>query len=445
MVGLASVWGGLDGEVAQPSKSRAGRPSRPTVTSPGESAKTPTSSDPLRRGRTRVVSCSSWSRMPLMLRRARRQVAMRCRPHCRPPLRREHRRAVHGGRRYRPHGHARLGQARRQDRPIRSGFQVATRRDGQPPRTQPVRLVRVRRQHEPRRERHRHRASHYPVMRWARAVDPTDVSRDDAILTGLMKWATTVVVAPLKGNREALAKSLTEFPAEFLLFSPHMEEVGLEDRQSGAARSITISRDESGAVALNHANRRSLWVVRSQRHHPSKRALDDGGYSAARESVEISWAAPLEGAPKGIGRFWAYFPTASLTTLSGIVNAPWKLADDRESLLAGEFNEELLSEVLPETGGGRACLHPPTGQANRRPGRHAGARQGVAQLGGQPPERTGDEGHQRAAVHSHARRRLATPNAGQAPPGSTHAGGARTVGVGLPGPRRLGKPCGAQQ
>lgn len=200
--------------------------------------------------------------------------------------------------------------------------------------------------------------AHYPVMRWARAVDPTDVSRDDAILTGLMKWATTVIVAPLKNNREVLARSLAEFPAEFLLFSQHMEEVGLEDHQSGAARSITVTRDESGAVVLNDANRRSLWVVRSQRHHPSKRALDDGGYSAARENVEISWAAPLEGAPKGIGRFWAYFPTASLTTLSGIVNAPWKLADDRESLLAGEFNEELLTEVLPKlVGDALASIH----------------------------------------------------------------------------------------
>ena len=111
---------------------------------------------------------------------------------------------------------------------------------------------------------------------------------------------------------------------------------------------------------MNDANRRSVSVVRSQRHHPSKRALDDGGYSAARESVEISWAAPLEGAPKGIGRFWAYFPTASLTTLSGIVNAPWKLADDRESLLAGEFNEELLSEVLPKlVGDALASIHRP--------------------------------------------------------------------------------------
>ncbi|MEQ4209657.1 DEAD/DEAH box helicase family protein [Actinopolymorpha sp. B9G3] len=189
---------------------------------------------------------------------------------------------------------------------------------------------------------------HYPVMRWARALDPTDESRDDTILTALMKWATTVVVAPLKGNRHILAGSLAGFPAEFLLFSQHVERLRLEDRESGTARAITLSRDESGAFVLNDANRRSVWVVRSQRHHPSKDALKDGGYAAARESVEISWAAPLEGTLKGVGTFWAYFPTTSGTTLSGIVNAPWKLADDRESLLPGAFNDELLTGVLPK-------------------------------------------------------------------------------------------------
>jgi len=88
--------------------------------------------------------------------------------------------------------------------------------------------------------------------------------------------------------------------------------------------------------------------------------MADGGYAAARESVEISWAAPIEGAPKGVGTFWAYFPTTSGTTLSGIVNAPWKLADDRESLLPGAFNDELLTGVLPSlVGDALASIHRP--------------------------------------------------------------------------------------
>jgi len=199
---------------------------------------------------------------------------------------------------------------------------------------------------------------HYPVMRWARPVDPSDASRGDAVLASLMKWATTVVVAPIKANRDVLARSIAGFPAEFLLFSPHVEQLGLEDRGSGHSRSITLSGEEGGAYVLNDANRRSIWVVRSQKHSPSRSALEDGGYAAARESLEITWAAPLEGAPKGVGTFWAYFPTVSGTTLSGIVNAPWKLADDRESLLAGDFNDELLTQVLPKlVGDALASIH----------------------------------------------------------------------------------------
>ena len=203
--------------------------------------------------------------------------------------------------------------------------------------------------------------SHYPVMRWARAVDPTDASRGDPVLETLMKWATTVVVAPICRNRDVVAESLKTFPAEFLLFSQHVERLGLEDRDAGGtARSIMLGRDADGALVLDDASRRSVWVVRSERHRPSKQALDDGGYAAARESVEVSWAAPVEGAPKGVGTFWAYFPTSSGTTLSGIVNAPWKLADDRESLLAGPFNDEVLTQVLPRlVGDALPALHRP--------------------------------------------------------------------------------------
>jgi len=53
----------------------------------------------------------------------------------------------------------------------------------------------------------------YPVMRWARAVDPSDARHDDVVLDGLMKWATTVVVAPLKRDRALIAHGLRTFPA----------------------------------------------------------------------------------------------------------------------------------------------------------------------------------------------------------------------------------------
>lgn len=187
----------------------------------------------------------------------------------------------------------------------------------------------------------------YPVMRYARPVDPWDVSRGDPVLQALMKWAATVVVVPVLRERATLASSLSTFPAQFVLFSQHVKRLDIEDRDSGRSRSITLRPGDEGGFVLDDAGRKSTWVVRRETHNPSKEALADGGYAAAREAVEVSWAAPLDGAPKGIGAFWSFFPTASPTTLSGIVNAPWKLADDRESLLPGAFNDELLTTVLP--------------------------------------------------------------------------------------------------
>ena len=190
--------------------------------------------------------------------------------------------------------------------------------------------------------------THYPVARLAEVLDPGAAARTDPVLDSLMKWATTIVVLPHLTNREHIAASIRAFPAEFLLFSQHVTQLDLEDRlATGVARRITMSRTDDGLFALDDAGKKSTWSVTSRTHVPSAEALREGGYQAARDSVEISWAAPIVGASQKIGLFWAYFPTAEMTTLSGIVNAPWKLADDRERLLAGAFNDELLTEVLP--------------------------------------------------------------------------------------------------
>lgn len=191
-------------------------------------------------------------------------------------------------------------------------------------------------------------AEHYPAARLAWPLDPAAESAKDAVLAELMKWATTVVVLPVKAHLDVLQAAMQTFPAQFLLFSPHLAQLDLEDRMGeGGHRRLTVAAQTDGSFRLDDAGRRSSWVVRRRRHDPSKAALQDGGYHAARTTLEISWAAPLEGAPMGVGAFWAFFPTTSYTTLSGIVNAPWKLAEDRESLLRGPFNNELLTRVLP--------------------------------------------------------------------------------------------------
>jgi len=187
---------------------------------------------------------------------------------------------------------------------------------------------------------------HYPVTRLAQPVDPRSCSSTDPVVKELMAWATTIVVLPLRGNCPDLEKNLGRFPAEFLLFSDHVRCLEIENRRNNSGRRITLRRADQ-MIYLDDADRKSTWTVHTMDHRPSSAALRDGGYQAARESLRITWAAPLEGARHRIGRFWAYFPTAELTTLSGIVNAAWKLTDDRASLLPGPFNDEILQEILP--------------------------------------------------------------------------------------------------
>ena len=70
------------------------------------------------------------------------------------------------------------------------------------------------------------------------------------------------------------------------------------------------------------------WRVFSAEHHPSDTARLDAGAMADRDRIPLVWAVPTRAA--GRGEFWAFFPTSDRTTLSGVVNAPWKLSDDRD-------------------------------------------------------------------------------------------------------------------
>lgn len=196
----------------------------------------------------------------------------------------------------------------------------------------------------------------YPVMRLARTVDPLVEASKDPVLAGLMSWASTVIVAPLREGYFELSKRLYSFPSEFVLFSAHITTVALRNlaepdplaraSRSGrpAEREITRTVDEDGTVTLRSGREATRWSIATREVSPTTSALDDGGHAASRKRLDISYALKL---PPGneLGTFWAYFPTHDRTTLSGIVNAPWKLSEDRIRLLPGRFNEELLDHV----------------------------------------------------------------------------------------------------
>lgn len=186
----------------------------------------------------------------------------------------------------------------------------------------------------------------YPVMRLARVLEPG--ATEDPAVRELMDWATTVVVLPLREHRDRLAKDVRSFPEEFLLFSPHVTLARFVDAEPPEQpHDRTVEREEVGdrTVIRQGRRRRSFTVLRST-WRPGPAARADAGRLADRDVVEISWAIPNP-PTADVGTFWAYFPTLAHTTLAGIVNAPWKLSDDRTGLLAGAFNQGLLTEALP--------------------------------------------------------------------------------------------------
>lgn len=216
----------------------------------------------------------------------------------------------------------------------------------------------------------------YPTMRTAVLLDAHAASALDPTLATLMQWASTVVVIPLRDGEahRLLSARLDLFRDEFLLFSPHVTSAALRNahqlrasdarslqglglgpdemrrltqRQPESSRELAVTDRGSGVWRLTVNDAPVDWVVARTSHNPTGKALADGAYSAGREQVDVAYAVCLTDDRYSVGEFWSYFPTSDATTLSGIVNAPWKLSDDRKHLLRGAFNEELLTQVLP--------------------------------------------------------------------------------------------------
>ena len=186
-------------------------------------------------------------------------------------------------------------------------------------------------------------AERYPVFPLPILVDPATASEDDGELRELMAWATNIVRLPMKpGATDDLARQMREFPAEFLLFVDHVRYLTLE--HGGQSRDCALEKS-NGELRLDTGDGSSRWKCFKTTHTLStealenRRSLDDSG------DVPIWWAAPLDRLhePGNVsGRFWAFFPTHTASLLAGILNAPWKTNEDRQNLLAGPYNDELI-------------------------------------------------------------------------------------------------------
>ena len=184
-------------------------------------------------------------------------------------------------------------------------------------------------------------AERCPVLSLPEAIDPQIEMDADPILDDLMGWASNIVRLPLRDEAiNSLERQIEEFPGRFLLFVEHVSRLTLQNDINGTNRTFSLSCEDD-LYFLSDGKSVTRWVVAKDTHKLSpearsdSRALDDTG------QVPISWAAPLDslGEP---GQFWAFFPTATSSLLAGILNAPWKTNEDRQNLLEGVYNRELV-------------------------------------------------------------------------------------------------------
>jgi superfamily II DNA or RNA helicase len=187
-------------------------------------------------------------------------------------------------------------------------------------------------------------AQHCPVLRLGYPLDAVAEAKQDSVLGELMSWATTIVRLPRDPKKSSwLGDDIVKFPAEFLLFCPHVTELVLEDRTADLARTLSVRRD-GDKVQLSDGTAERSWRVFTADYKPTLAARREAGELADRENLPLIWAVPTDG-KSHVGQFWAFFPLRDQTTLSGILNAPWKTNDDRTTMLPGKFNEEFLQSA----------------------------------------------------------------------------------------------------
>ncbi len=182
-------------------------------------------------------------------------------------------------------------------------------------------------------------ADSYPALRLPEPIDPHKERDKDEELGELMSWATNVVRLPLKkGAFVDLADQIRIFPPEFLLFVDHVRYLTLEEEEN--SREFMLHRKD-GELIFDNDNRSARWKRFDTVHSLSADARADWHLNNDSGDMLIQWATPLDSLDQP-GHFWAIFPTSNASLVPGILNAPWKTNEDRQNLLAGTFNHELI-------------------------------------------------------------------------------------------------------
>lgn len=184
-----------------------------------------------------------------------------------------------------------------------------------------------------------------PGLRLAWAIDNT--TRNSDVVLSQFDWAETIVRVPISAKEAEvnLRREINEFPPEFLLFFAVPTVLTLDDGKE-PLRELKVEETENSERILHCGDATSRWLVKEKEVTIADvSAKADATHIHDRETVPISWAIPLEGKREESGRFWAFFPTQTPTYIPGIVNAPWKVNSDRQSVITGEWNNALMREV----------------------------------------------------------------------------------------------------
>lgn len=187
-------------------------------------------------------------------------------------------------------------------------------------------------------------ALRYPTLRLPDPIDPRKNWDKDNILRELMGWANNIVRLPLKpGVHDDLCQQVREFPKDFLLFVKHVHSLTLKDEPANFKRNLELlSSDDEFLLADNKET--SQWKIFNYMHQLSDEALADRRSLDEGKNVPICWAVPLDHVDHP-GQFWAFFPTMTTSLVAGILNAPWKTNEDRQNLLPGTYNDELIKSA----------------------------------------------------------------------------------------------------
>ena len=181
----------------------------------------------------------------------------------------------------------------------------------------------------------------YPVLRLAEPIDPRLEIQADPNLREMAYWAQNIVRLPLRsGAHQTLERQMKEFPGEFLLFVEHVGCLVLETHNQQAARIVALTH-EGDRRNLDDGGRITQWAIGKRIHQLSSDAKSDRRTLDDSDEVPIWWAVPVNRLNEP-GKFWAFFPTNTESLLAGILNAPWKTNEDRQNLLQGPYNDELI-------------------------------------------------------------------------------------------------------